>query len=114
MSGYSRVRTAALARALENQCATVLSPLSGRRPGARRSTRMSAPLALYGPADRGVSDTGVLQEGKLGETGWVVTKIDLEAIRATRLEGGVRTFTHWAEQQGARSLAPFAEVVDLT
>ena len=29
MTGYSRVRTAALARALENQCATVLSALTG-------------------------------------------------------------------------------------
>ena len=52
--------------------------------------------------------------GKPGLTGWVVTKIDLEAIRATRLGGGVRTFAHWAEQAAARSLAPFVGVVDLT
>ena len=114
MSGYSRVRTAALARALENQCATVLSPLSGAAHWCPAIDENVGAAGVYGPADRGVSDTGVLQEGKIGETGWTITRIDLEAIRATRLEGGVRTFTHWAEQQGARSLASFADVVDLT
>jgi hypothetical protein len=69
---------------------------------------------LYGPADRGVSDTGVLREGSLGETGWVVARVDLAAIRATRLTGEVRTFTHWAEQAGSRPLAPFVAVEDLT
>ena len=114
MSGYSRVRTAALARALENQCATILSPLSGAAPWCPVIDANVGVAGLYAPADRGVSDTGVLQEGKPGVTGWVVTKIDLEAIRATRLGGGVRTFAHWAEQAGARSLAPFVDVVDLT
>jgi predicted amidohydrolase len=113
LSGYSRVRTAALARALENQCATVLSSLSGAAPWCPAIDANVGAAGAYGPADHGVSDTGVLQEGKLHETGWVVTKIDLDAIRAARLTGGVRTFTHWAEQQGVRSLAPFAALVDL-
>jgi predicted amidohydrolase len=114
ISGYSRVRTAALARALENQCATVLSSLSGAAPWCPAIDENVGAAGAYGPADHGVSETGVLREGTIGETGWVVTKIDLDAILATRLAGGVRTFTHWAEQSGARALAPFAEVVDLT
>lgn len=113
ISGYSRVRTAALARALENQCATVLSSLSGPAPWCPAIDENVGAAGAYGPADRGVSDTGVLREGKIGDTGWVVTKIDLEAVRTTRLDGGVRTFSHWTEQSGASAQAPFAEVIDL-
>lgn len=41
-------------------------------------------------------------------------KARLVAIRATRLTGEVRTFTHWAEPAGSRPLAPFVEIDDLT
>lgn len=114
MTGYSRVRTAALARALENQCATVASPLSGRADWCPAIDVNVGAAGLYGPADRGVSDNGIIAEGSLDATGWTVATVDVDAIRETRLTGEVRTFSHWTEQAGARALAPFVEVVDLT
>lgn len=114
LTGYSRVRAAAMARALESQCATVLAPLSGAAPWCPAIDENVGAAGVFGPADRGVSDTGVLSEGRLGATGWTIARIDLAAIRASRGSGEVRTYVHWTEQPGAVPIVPFAEVVDLS
>jgi predicted amidohydrolase len=114
MTGYSRVRIAALARALEGQCVTVLAPLVGDAPWCPAIDRNIGAAGIYAPADRGISDSGVLAEGRLGEPGWTIARVDLAAIRSSRLAGEVRTVTHWIEQPGgAMPLGQEVEHVDL-
>jgi predicted amidohydrolase len=113
LTGYSRVRTAALARALESQAVCALAPLVGTADWCPAIDRNVGAAGLYVPADRGVSDTGVLSEGRLGEPGWVIATIELEPIRALRTGGEVRTYAHWGEQPGAPPLADAVQVVSL-
>jgi predicted amidohydrolase len=113
-TGYHRVRTACLARALENQLAAVLAPTTGDAPWCAAVDTNVGAAGVYLPADRGVSETGVLTEGRIGEPGWCVAAVDLAALRASRADGEVRTYAHWAEQPGAAELAGLVEVVMLS
>ena len=70
LTGYSRVRIGAQARALENQCVTVMSSIVG---GADWSEALGTTIGaggVYGPPDRGFPPTGVLALGELNVPGW--------------------------------------------
>jgi predicted amidohydrolase len=112
-SGYSRVRTAALARALENTCVTVLSPTVGEfsSPAVDRSVGAAG---MFVPAERDFSDTGVLAEGVLNQPQWVYADVDVGALRALKARGEMRNSTDWGAQPGAASLGGKVEVVALT
>lgn len=113
-TGYHRVRSACLARALECQSAVVLAPTTGDAPWCAAVDTNVGAAGVYLPADRGVSETGVLAEGRVGEPGWCMASVDLAALRAARADGEVRTFAHWPEQPGAAPLGSLVEVVGLT
>jgi predicted amidohydrolase len=112
-TGYHRVRSACLARALECQSAVVLAPTTGDAAWCAAVDSNVGAAGVYLPADRGVSETGILAEGRVGEPGWCMAGVDLAALRAARAEGEVRTFAHWPEQQGAAPLVSLVEVVSL-
>lgn len=112
-SGAHRVRTAALARALENGCATVVSPTVGDAPWCPTVDHNEGIGGVYVPAEAGVSDTGVLAEGQLSEPGWVFADIDLGALESLRTTGEMRNANDWSLQPGAAPLAGSVEVVDL-
>ena len=114
VSGYHRVRTAALARALENTCVTVLSPTVGDAPWSPAIDRNAGAAGVFVPADHGFSDTGVLAEGALNRPQWVYADVDLERLRRLKASGEMRNATDWAVQPGAAPLAPHVEVVALT
>jgi predicted amidohydrolase len=111
-SGYNRVRTAALARALENTCVTVLSPTIGesQSPAVDRG---AGAAGIFVPAEHGFSDTGVLAEGTFDQPQWVYADVDLARLRALKASGEMRNSTDWSLQPGAAPLAP-AEMVALT
>jgi predicted amidohydrolase len=113
LSGANRVRTAALARALENTCATVVSPTVGDAVWCLTIDHNTGIGGIYVPAEAGLSNTGVLAEGKLNEPGWVIGDVDLEALHRLRSTGEMRNSTDWAAQPGAVSMAHHAEVVPL-
>ena len=98
MTGYSRVRIGAMARALENQCVTVQSPTVGDAHWCPPVDTNTGAAAVYGPPDTGFPQTGVIAQGELNAAGWVYADIDLNAIREVRADGGVLNHTHWAEQ----------------
>jgi predicted amidohydrolase len=111
VSGYHRVRTAALARALENTCITVLSPTVGDAPWSPAIDRNAGAAGILAPADRNLSDTGVLAEGALNRPQWVYADVDLERLHAVRACGEMRNRADWSLQAGAAPLAHRVEVV---
>lgn len=112
-SGYHRVRTAGLARALENGIAAVQSPTVGIARWSPSVDRNYGAAGIYVPAERDISDDGVLVKGTPGRPGWVHGEVDLARLRGVRERGEMRNFLDWPLQPGAHAL-PQARLVDLT
>ncbi|MFN8830609.1 MAG: carbon-nitrogen hydrolase family protein [Labrys sp. (in: a-proteobacteria)] len=111
MAGYSRVRIGAMARALENQCVTVQSPLVGTVDWSVTVDIASGRAGIYGPPDIGFPDDGVIAQGEMNRPQWVYGTADYAAIDEVRRDGRVLNHAHWDEQDGAE--VPVAEVVSL-
>ena len=113
VSGYHRVRTGCLARALENTIATVQSPTVGDAPWSPAVDFNAGAAGIYVPSEHGVSDTGVLAEGKLNAAEWVTATIDLARLRRVRETGEMRNFHDWPLQPGAPGAKVKVEVEEL-
>ena len=113
VSGFNRVRTAALARALENTIATVLAPVVGDAPWSPAVDRNCGAAGVYVPAEAGVSDTGVLAEGPLNAAQLVFAEIDFAHLERLRTSGEMRNAADWALQPGADRARMTAAVMDL-
>jgi predicted amidohydrolase len=113
VSGYHRVRTGSVARALENTIASVQSPTVGDALWSPAVDRNSGAAGIYVPSEHGVADDGVLAEGVLDASQWVSATIDLAALRRVRSTGEMRNFADWSLQPGAAPLAASVERVAL-
>lgn len=111
MSGFHRVRNSAMARALENQIATVMSPTVGEAIWSPAIDRNSGAAGVYVPPDVGLSMNGVLAEGTLNEPGWVAAEINLAGLRQLRESGEMRNWRDWSRQPGAAPLGDGIEVI---
>lgn len=96
-AGYHRVRIGAQARALENQCYVVQSPIVGVAPWSPAVDINIGAAAVFGPPDRGFPDDGVIAIGAMNEPCWVTATLDPDAIARVRNEGAVLPFRHWPE-----------------
>jgi predicted amidohydrolase len=114
VSGYHRVRTGSLARALENGIATVQSPTVGDAPWSPAVDFNAGAAGIYVPSEQGVSDTGVLAEGTLNAAEWVAGTIDLERLRRVRETGEMHNYCDWALQPGAPMRRVDVQTVDLS
>jgi predicted amidohydrolase len=110
--GFHRVRIAAAARALENQCFVVRAAIVGPSPLPAAFARATGTAGIHAPPDGPFPDDGVLAEGRPGDSGWVRAHLDLDALDGVRAAGDTLNHAHWAEQ--GILTAPPAEVVDLT
>ena len=114
ISGYFRVRTGCLARALENGVATVQSPTVGDALWSPAVDHNAGAAAIFVPSEHMVSDTGVVAEGTLGRPGWVHGAVDLQALERLRLGGEMRNYLDWPLQPGgAGRVGVEVESVDL-
>jgi predicted amidohydrolase len=111
VSGFHRVRNAAMARALESQIATVMSPTVGPAPWSPAVDRNCGAAGVFVPPDVSMSPTGVLAEGALDQPGWINARIDLDALRALRTRGEMRNHHDWMLQRGSSRLGGDVEVV---
>lgn len=114
VSGYHRVRTGSLARALENSIAVVQSPTVGEAPWSPAVDINAGAAGVYVPSEHAVSDTGVLAEGKLNAKLWISATIDLARLRAVRANGEMRNARDWDLQPGAPAAEVKVERVVLT
>jgi predicted amidohydrolase len=112
LTGASRIRAAALARALENGIVTVVSPTVGEALWSPAIDINTGRAGIYVPAEHGLSDTGVITEGNLNEPGWVLGEVDLDHLARVRLGGEMCNYQDWGLQPGAAGL-PSAPVQDL-
>ena len=100
VTGYSRVRIGSQARALEQQCVTVMSSIVG---GADWSEALGSTVGaggIFGPPDVGFPETGIFAQGRLNEPGWTFADVDPDAIAHVRADGGVLNRRDWSCQDG--------------
>jgi len=113
-SGYHRVRTGSMARALENTIAAVQSPTVGDAPWSPAVDFNAGAGGIYVPSEHDVSDTGVLAEGTLNAAEWVSAEIDLARLARVRETGEMHNFGDWLKQPGGGTTAKVdVEVVNL-
>ncbi|WP_420324502.1 carbon-nitrogen hydrolase family protein [Mameliella sp.] len=110
LSGNSRVRIGAMARALEAQCVAVMSSVVGEADWSESIDVSVGRGAVFGPPDIGFPETGILADGVLNQPGWTYAEIDPGAVARVRREGVVLNRQHWDDQAG-RDGAP--EVIAL-
>ncbi len=105
MTGYTRVQVGARARALENQCVTVMSSVVG---GADWSEALGETIGcggIFGPPDTGFPDDGIIALGDLNAPGWTYATVELAEIAAVRANGGVLNRRDWDFQLGREKAA---------
>jgi predicted amidohydrolase len=95
MRGFNRVRFAAQARALENQCFVAVAPTVGTAPWSAALDENRGFAAVFGPVDHGFPEDGVLARGALDVPGWVYVSLDPARIEAVRREGAVLNHRDW-------------------
>jgi predicted amidohydrolase len=105
LTGYSRVRIGATARALENQCVTIMSSTVGSCDWSLSVEVNTGMGGVFGPPDTGFPATGVIAEGQLNVPGWTYADIDLKRIAHVRADGVVLNRLHWQEQIGRDGIA---------
>ncbi|MCC1495011.1 carbon-nitrogen hydrolase family protein [Cognatishimia sp. F0-27] len=106
LHGHSRVRIGARARALENQCVTVMASLVGPAAWSEAIDISTGRGGMFGPPDIGFPDNGVLAQGAIDHPGWTLVEIDRSTIAQVRAAGVVRNRAHWSEQKGRDTPAP--------
>jgi predicted amidohydrolase len=97
LSGYSRVRVGAMARALEGQCVVVHSPTVGPAAWSPAVDMNTGAAAVYGPPDLGFPETGVLSQGDLNAPGWIMAEVERGSVTRVRRDGAVLGHAHWPE-----------------
>ncbi len=95
LAGFNRVRLSCRARAIENQCFVAMAPLVGNAPWSGAIDENRGYAGVYGPADYGFPQNGVMARGNMDEPGMVFAEIDLERIAQVRLQGGVLNHRDW-------------------
>ncbi len=100
LSGHTRVKVGARARALENQCVTVMASLVGDAAWSDAVDVSTGAGGIFGPPDRGFPEDGVLATGTLNAPGWTYAEVDRAAIDAVRTDGTVLGRRDWAASAG--------------
>lgn len=92
LHGWHRVRTGALARALENQCFVAMAPVVGTTDWSEALDNNVGAAGIFAPMEEGFPCDGVLAAGTLNVPGWVYADLDFDGLRAAREHGVVQTF----------------------
>ncbi len=102
MTGYSRVRIGAMARALEGQCVTVMASTVGDADWSPAVDTNTGRGGVFGPPDTGFPDTGVIAEGQMNVPGWTYAEVDLAGLTRLRTDGTVLNLRDWGAQESRR------------
>lgn len=106
LAGYHRVRASCAARALENQCYVVQSPLVGRADWSAAVDVNTGAAGFFAPPDRLFPADGVLASGEIDKPGWVYATVDLDLLDRVRKAGEVLNNRDWSKQPGKAEIAP--------
>jgi predicted amidohydrolase len=92
LRGATRVHVGARARALEQQCYAVVSPLIGNAPWSPAVDINFGFAAVYSTPDKGFDPEGILQKMEPQTPGWLVHALDLSLLDAVRTDGQTLNF----------------------
>jgi predicted amidohydrolase len=95
LHGFTRVGVSAAARAIENQCYVACTPTVGTAPWSAALDVNRGHAAVFGPADRGFPEDGVLAAGTLDAPAWVFCTLDPARLDEVRENGAVRNHRDW-------------------
>src|SRR5690606_2948658 len=101
LSGYHRVRTAGLARALENQCYVVQAATVGDAPWSPAIDFNVGAAGIFAPADKALSPDGVIALGGINRAGLIHAELDLSLMQDLRRDGEVLISRDWRAAEGA-------------
>ncbi len=90
LAGFNRVRLAARACAMANQCFVAVVTTVGDAPWIAALDRNRGYAAVFGPVDRGFADDGVVCRLPLDTPGWLHAELDPAALARVREDGAVR------------------------
>lgn len=97
LRGATRVHVGARARALEQQCYTVVSPLIGDAPWSPAVDVNFGFSAFYSTPDKLFPEEGILRAMPAQQSGWLIQTLDLTQIASIRNDGQTLNF----KSQGA-------------
>lgn len=90
--GATRVHVGARARALENQCYTIVSQTMGEALWTPAVDYNYGYCGAYSTPDTGFPEEGILQTGNHQQAEWMIRDFDLNLLDKVREEGGVLNF----------------------
>ncbi len=109
MHGFNRVRLSARARAIENQCFVAVAPTVGDAPWLATLDSNRGRAGVYGPADRGFPEDGVIAEGA-DAAGWLWADLDPARLDAVREHGAVRNHRDWPQHWSGQDPVAVVEI----
>lgn len=92
LRGATRVHVGARARALEQQCYTVVSPLIGDAPWSPAVDINFGFAAVYSTPDKFFPEEGVINSMQAQTPGWLMQTLDLTLLDTVRAEGQTLNF----------------------
>jgi predicted amidohydrolase len=92
LRGATRVHIGSRARAMENQCYTLVSQTIGEAAWSPAVDLNYGYTAAYSTPDMGFPEEGVLQQRAHQEAGWLIQSLDLALLEQVRKYGAVRNF----------------------
>ncbi len=90
LAGFNRVRLAARACAMSNQCYVAVATTVGDAPWLASLDTNHGYAAVFGPVDHGFPDDGVIARGTMDAPGWLYADLDPAPLSVVRETGGVR------------------------
>jgi predicted amidohydrolase len=104
VAGYHRVRIGCQARALENQCYVVMSPVVGMVDWSAAMDVHIGAAGIFTPVDVGFPGDGVLAHGEMNQPQWVIAELDLSLLDEVRQNGQVLNHRDWVKQPGLQEV----------
>lgn len=98
VAGFNRVRIGCQARALENQCYVVMSPLVGAVDWSEAIDINVGAASFFTPVDYGFPSDGILAQGEMNQAQWLIAELDLARIDEVRQQGQVINHRDWDRQ----------------
>ena len=89
LAGFNRVRLAARACAMANQCYVAVATTVGDAPWLAALDANRGYAAVFGPVDRGFPDDGVVACSEMDAPGWLYADLVPADIAAVRNQGAV-------------------------
>ena len=89
VAGFNRVRLAARACAMSNQCYVAVATTVGEAPFLATLDVNRGYAAVFGPIDRGFAEDGIIARSHMDSAGWLYANLDPAAIQTVRQHGAV-------------------------